>query len=522
MRLVLSDDKKWFYLEYANHGEAEQMKISLLRTIRNTYVLRKKNSRWKGQVNFLIAGNKVKVGMWNEIKRICKKHNIPLKIEGLDTLYNKVDYNYVYAFTMEFTKRYCPHISPRKDQIDAIHRLLMYENCMADLGTSAGKTFIIFMYCLYKRYHGSSKRILIICHDADSVLQFSDGIREYSGNQLNLNVGLIYGGSKVKDDISRFRIVIGNFQALQHRSDAMFAMFDCVIVDEVQKATNATIQKILDLSENAVSKIGLSGTILEDNTADHYKLTASFGPIIARISQKELMDIGAATPVKIEVIILDYPPSAEKSRLLAVKQEIKLGDTKLEDIDLYKMELYIIRNHAYRLGWMCTLISKLVGNTLVLFTDVEGGYGRRIFSMIKKINPSKELYYIDGSIDAGNRDIIKKIMEEGSNKILVATYMTYGTAKSIKNLHNIVLAEPMKGFNVIGQMIGRGMRLHASKDFYRIIDITDNLSIDRDLYNQDIEYTSKLSKQGDARLKLYIKKEFEYRIRRISIPDQKS
>jgi len=351
------------------------------------------------------------------------------------------------------------------------------------------------------------------------VLQFSDGIREYTANQVNLNIGLIYGGSKVKDDISRYNIIIGNFQALQHRKDSMFAEFKTVIVDEVQKATNTTIQKILDLSVNAISKLGLSGTILEDNTADHYTLTASFGPIVARISQKELMNIGAATPVKIDVVILDYPPSEDKLRLMAIKQEIRLGDTKLEDDDLYKMELFIIRNHDYRLKWVCNMITKLKGNTLVLFIDVKGEYGKRIFALIKKLDPTKEMYYIDGGVDSDTRDIYKKRMEEGSNKILVATYMTYGTAKSIKNLHNIVLAEPMKGFNVIGQMIGRGMRLHASKEFYRIIDITDNLSIEPDFYNSDLEYVSKLTKQGDARLKLYVKGDFEYKITRIAIPE---
>jgi type I restriction enzyme R subunit len=297
----------------------------------------------------------------------------------------------------------------------------------------------------------------------------------------------------------------------------MFAEFTDIIVDEVQKATNATIQKILELTKNATSRVGLSGTILEDKTADHYTLISSFGPIVARISQKELMDIGAATPVKIDMIILDYPESEDKSRLLSVKQQIKAGTTELEEIDLYKMELAIIRNHEYRLKWVCTLISKLEGNTLVLFIDVEGGYGKRKFETTKKINPKKEYYYIDGSVDANTRMVYKSRMEEGSNKVLCATWMTYGTAKSIKNLRNIVLVELMKGFNVIGQMVGRGMRLFDGKEYYRIFDLTDNLSIDPDMYNPDVKYNSILSKQGDTRLRHYIKEEFTYKITRVQL-----
>lgn len=904
MILHLTPDKKYFTMEYEAQIEYEQFRISLNRDIRNKFAIRKRKGkgRWDGKVNFIHPGERIKSGMWREVEKICKENNMAFKVNGLGRLYNgSINIKEVEAFCVHLAANYCPKIKPRPDQIDALYRMIKYENCLCDLGTSAGKTFIIFCYCVWQVIHKKKfNKILIICHDADNVLQFAENFREYSGgNRIKLKIGLIYGDGTVKNDVDQFNVVIGNFQTLRNREDQIFEKFKCLIVDECitgdailetttgrkrldevqindivqsgdeqgnivwdkvvnkwergerkvykitlsdgsslkctgnhrlftnygwltvddildgefvsivlyrndsqyipyeekhrtidigqhvgryehvlstleqyksknksksffetarscddeirdikavcadrtennnksgirrifkqiwnkmssgikeilqslshrqeesskhelakssnrrrpgvlvhgrwwfdrkrkilknsnlfiqpggellntrvsqnkmgysgecsngegkilwshnaigeqeqickdditfrdringlqigghrsdsnmhrmhkrvqsgdfndnmlfermhseeseeetkrtlreeqsnlyspchlqtikelgtekvydietenthtffangilvhncQKAGNVTIQNIIKAAKNVTSAIGLSGTILEDKTADYYLLLASFGPIVARITQRQLMDIGAATPVKIEIMILNYPASEQRTRLMHVKKDIKDGETKLQEIDLYNMELNIIRQDARRLDWICDLISKLVGNTLVLFLDVKGGYGRMIEAGVKARNARKETYYIDGDVDTKLRGVFKKRMEEGNNKVLVATYDTFGTGKSVNNIHYIVLAEPRKGYNVIGQMIGRGMRLHESKEFYTIIDIADNLSIEPDYYfgiSDDNKYKSILMKQKDARVRLYVKGQFDYTIRTIHL-----
>ena len=58
-------------------------------------------------------------------------------------------------------------------------------------------------------------------------------------------------------------------------------------------------------------------------------------------------------------------------------------------------------------------------------------------------------------------------------KILVASFGTLSTGVSIKDLHNIVFMESFKSEQIIIQSIGRGLRLHKTKDSAVIFDIVD-------------------------------------------------
>lgn len=70
---------------------------------------------------------------------------------------------------------------------------------------------------------------------------------------------------------------------------------------------------------------------------------------------------------------------------------------------------------------------------------------------------------------------IKKI--EKQNKILFSNYAILGTGVNIKQLHNLILASPMKSYTTITQSIGRGMRLHPSKTEFNVYDLVDNFGI---------------------------------------------
>ena len=61
-------------------------------------------------------------------------------------------------------------------------------------------------------------------------------------------------------------------------------------------------------------------------------------------------------------------------------------------------------------------------------------------------------------------------MEEGSNKILVASYGTLSTGVSIKNIHYIHLVESFKSDVIIRQSLGRGLRQHKDKSILHVFD----------------------------------------------------
>lgn len=66
---------------------------------------------------------------------------------------------------------------------------------------------------------------------------------------------------------------------------------------------------------------------------------------------------------------------------------------------------------------------------------------------------------------------------ENDNNILVANYAILSTGVNIKNLHNLVLASPLKSYTTISQSIGRLVRLHESKNEANIYDIVDDLGV---------------------------------------------
>jgi type I site-specific restriction endonuclease len=70
---------------------------------------------------------------------------------------------------------------------------------------------------------------------------------------------------------------------------------------------------------------------------------------------------------------------------------------------------------------------------------------------------------------------IKKI--EKQNKILISNYQLLSTGVNIKKLHNMILSSPLKSYTTVTQSIGRGMRLHESKDVFQVFDLVDDFGI---------------------------------------------
>ena len=72
------------------------------------------------------------------------------------------------------------------------------------------------------------------------------------------------------------------------------------------------------------------------------------------------------------------------------------------------------------------------------------------------------------------RNIRKELREKGAAVVIVASYGTFSTGISIKNIHNIFLTESFKSDTIIRQSIGRGLRKLAGKDTVKIVDFVDD------------------------------------------------
>ena len=115
------------------------------------------------------------------------------------------------------------------------------------------------------------------------------------------------------------------------------------------------------------------------------------------------------------------------------------------------------------------------GNTLLLYSRVES-HGKILYEMINKnVSRERKVFFIHGGVDAEDREEVRKITEEETNAIIVASYGTFSTGINIRRLHNVIFASPSKSRIRNLQSIGRVLRKGEGKDKAKLYDISDDL-----------------------------------------------
>lgn len=269
-------------------------------------------------------------------------------------------------------------------------------------------------------------------------------------------------------------------------------------VSNCHKTKSVSIRKILDMCTHCKYRFGVSGTIPKRGNIDYFTLMANTGPVITNISANYLQGKGHISDCKVYIITMDYATSEEKQAFSELYNSAE-GRKKL-----FQLEQNYIINSQKRLNFITSIISKLNTNTLVLFYRIE--HGTLLYNKLRN-DYSGEVFYVDGNTDDETRELYKKRMEEGTNKILVASYGTFSTGINIRNIHNIALTESFKSEVIIRQSIGRGLRKHDSKDILKVYDFVDDLRFTKD--NNKV-WKNYLYKHSEARIEIYKEQKFEY------------
>ena len=103
-------------------------------------------------------------------------------------------------------------------------------------------------------------------------------------------------------------------------------------------------------------------------------------------------------------------------------------------------------------------------------------------------------------------------MEKNNDVIIVASYGTFSTGISIKNIHNIFFTESFKSEVIIRQSIGRGLRMHESKDVVKIYDFIDDF---RYKGPGEKEWLNYIYRHGIARRAIYKEEKFPFDVQNI-------
>jgi len=330
------------------------------------------------------------------------------------------------------------------------------------------------------------QRTLIVVPTTSLVHQMQKDFYAYGYNKT---IQIILGG-KTKDVTCD--ICVSTWQSVYKQDQEWFDQFGLILGDEAHTFKATSLKTLMEKTVNVKFKIGTTGTLPEE-IPNLMVLTGLFGPPFVVERTKNLMDRGILTKLDyINVIQLEYD------------KEIRKRVNKLQYQDQVK---YIISNNN-RNKFIVNLSLKTKGNTLVLYKLVDE-HGKIIYNMINEKVHNKQIFLVFGDTDAEIREKIREISEVNSNVIIVASYATFSTGINIKNLSNIIFAAPMKSREKVLQSIGRGTRLHESKDSFNVFDIADNFTYDTKINVFMLHLIE--------RIKYYVSENFRYKITKVKI-----
>ena len=496
MIFSLSEDKRFLVIDKCSELELEQLNISLTKRIKswrfNPLV---KRGIWDGYVSYIKNDKYIPAGLWKEVYEISKQFQFEIQFKNLTHIFDKnINQDDFTKWATDFFEG--NELTPRDYQIETAFRILKFRKCMAELATSAGKTLIRFLVVAYMIDKGLANRILFIVPNVSLVLQAAEDFQDYNlRNRIKIKIQQIYAGKKLRPNKN---LVIGTYQSLIKKDKEFFSDFDAVIVDETHKAKAASIKTILQKCETARYRFGLSGTIPKKGTLDRLTLMSYTGPLINEVNASFLQEKGHIAKCKVSVIQMNYAADSTK------KAFSELANNRYDRKKVFGLECNYIITSNERLNFITNIIDKTTKNSLVLFYRID--HGEKIYEKLRQ--GDKQVYYVDGGTDKEIREAYKAKMEGNNDVILVASFGTFSTGISIKNIHNIFFTESFKSEIVIRQSIGRGLRLHKEKDVLSIIDFVDDLCYDG--------WKNYLYKHGEARQSIYKEQKFPYDVKKVT------
>jgi superfamily II DNA or RNA helicase len=343
-------------------------------------------------------------------------------------------------------------IAPRDYQWVAYLWALTKKRGIVISPTASGKSLIIYMIARWLIERGKRRGLLIVPTTSLVEQMYSD-FRDYGWN-VEKNCQRIYQGFTTD---AYAPMVISTWQSVYDLPAKYFSQFDFVIGDEAHQFKADSLKHIMEQLVNCDYRIGTTGT-LDGSKVHKLILEGLFGPVQRVASTKELQDKGYLAHLEIKCLVLKYPEEVSK---------LVKGQSYPDEIS------FLCANEA-RNRFIVNLAEKLDGNTLILYNYVDK-HGRILHQLIKERLPNRKVHFIHGDVETLDREEVRRITEEETDSVIVASYGTFSTGINIKHLHNVIFASPTKSQIRTLQSIGRGLRLGENKQKAVLYDIVDDL-----------------------------------------------
>jgi superfamily II DNA or RNA helicase len=408
--------------------------------------------RWNGKISYFSLGGSTYVNLLEQI--ITYLYDKGYDIDLVDQRISHGELKFERIKEDSFAETVWPKgheregqpIVLRDYQVEIVNNFLENPQCLQEVATGAGKTLMTAALSKSVEHLGRS---LVIVPNKSLVTQ-----TEADYINLGLDVGVYFGDRKdygKTHTICTWQSLNNLFKNTDKGEETLDEFFfediACVIVDEVHMAKADVLKTMLTgVFSNIPIRWGLTGTIPKDKM-DQVSLLVSLGPVIGKLSAKELQDRGVLAQCHVNIVQL--------------KDKVEFTN--------YQSELKHLLEDSNRLDTIAALIDKvnLTGNTLVLVDRVNAG--KEIVSRL-----GSNAVFVNGGTGLTERKAEYDEVATSDDKIIVATYGVAAVGINIPRIFNLVLIEPGKSFVRVIQSIGRGIRKAEDKEHVQIWDVTSS------------------------------------------------
>jgi superfamily II DNA or RNA helicase len=442
-----------------------------------------RNKYWDGKIRlFSTQTGEIYIGLLDRIVRFCETHNYTYEFKN--NKFYGLPFEVNERISKEGVKDYMTAISkhsPRDYQIEGVYDALRHNRRLLISPTASGKSLMI--YSVVRYYVEKQQNILIVVPTTSLVEQMYKDFADY-GWDVGSFCHKIYAGKERETDS---QVIITTWQSIYKLPKQYFSRFNVVVGDEAHQFKSKSLISIMTKLCDAKYRFGFTGT-LDGSQTHKWVLEGLFGPSYKIIRTDELMKKGHVATLDISILLLKHPPN---------------------QFQTFEEEVQYIINHQKRNNFIKNLALDLKGNTLILFSRVEG-HGQPLYELINnsKID-NRHVFFVHGGVDVEDREKVREITEKENNAIIVASYGVFSTGINIKNLKNLIFASPSKSRIRNLQSIGRILRKSANKNTAKLYDIADDCT-----YKSRKNYTLN---HLIERIKIYNQESFNYDIININL-----
>lgn len=411
-----------------------------------------KLGRWNGKVSYCSLAGSTFINLLEDIVPILEELNYSIELEDMREYQTQFSFTEVEKDSFKDATWPKGHICEgqsielRDYQVEVVNEFLKNPQSIQEVATGAGKT--IMTAALSKSVESYGRTIVIVPNKSLVVQTEEDYVN------MGLDVGVYFGDRKEyfkQHTICTWQslnILLKNTKRgeAQCTIDEFIEGVVCVIVDEVHMAKADALKQLLTgVMSHVPIRWGLTGTVPKAKY-ESIALQVSLGPVINKLSAKELQDKGVLAKCHVNVV--------------------QLQDE--QEFSNYQSELKHLLSDEKRLDKMASLIDSISqsGNTLILVDRINAGH-----ALVERLD---DAVFVSGGMKVVDRKEEYDDVAVSDNKIIVATYGVASTGINIPRIFNLVLIEPGKSFVRVIQSIGRGIRKADDKDFVQIWDITSS------------------------------------------------